>query len=64
MARHPTCPNCLQAEHVHGHAPPEPPKPDPPMRAATFVLLFLTSVLIVSGWLGLIWIVAQEVGWP
>lgn len=32
------------------------------MRAATFVLLFLVFVVLVGGWFGLMWLVAQDVG--
>ncbi|SHN07913.1 hypothetical protein SAMN05216268_11948 [Streptomyces yunnanensis] len=64
MARDPHCPDCIRAEHVHGHLPPEPPEPDPPMRAATILLLLLVLVAFGGGWLGLMWIVVQGVGWP
>ncbi|MFG3112888.1 hypothetical protein ACGF4C_00650 [Streptomyces sp. NPDC048197] len=64
MTHHPNCPDCLRAAHIHGHTAPEPPEPDPPIRAATFILLFLVFVVIASGWIGLMWLVAQDVGWP
>lgn len=64
MAHHPACPDCLHTAHIHGHAPPEPSKPDPPMRTATFILLFLVVLVIAGGWIGLMWLVAHEIGWP
>ncbi|WP_206743097.1 hypothetical protein [Streptomyces sp. CT34] len=49
MLHHPNCPDCLRADHIHGHVPPDPPKPDPPMRTATFMLLFLILLLFAGG---------------
>ncbi len=64
MVHHPRCQECLRADHVHGHIPPEPPEPDPPIRAATFLVLLLVVVILAGGWLGLMWLAASTVGWP